>query len=196
MRGMKKALVAVAAAAAMAAIPASAQATQWTVNGLRSNAVTQVAGLITLVPTASSLRVSCLVNLGVSHTNTLTAANVSVTSASFSGCETNIANCTVTAGPTSLPWSGTASISGGVSRVSVALSFSNTFGSACPSPLTSQTFSETGTLSPSFDPVGQSLLLDGTSASGSVSGPLGTAYLNGGFDLQVTTPASGVLGLA
>jgi hypothetical protein len=194
MRGAKQAVIAMAAVAA-AAIPATAQATEWTVDGVRSNATTEVAGLITLVPTASSLRVSCFVNLGVSHTNTLTAANVSITSANFVGCETNIANCTVTAGPTSLPWNGTASISGGVSRVSVALSFSNTFGSGCPSPLTSQTFSETGTLSPSFDPVGQSLLLDGTSASGSVSGPLGTAKLDGGFDLRVTSPADGILGL-
>lgn len=195
MRGVKMALVAVAAGAAVV-LPAAAQATEWTVDGVRSNATTQVAGLITLVPSSSSLRVSCLVNLGVSHTNTLTAANVSVTSASFSGCETNITNCTVTAGPTSLPWSGTGVISGGVSRVSVTLSFSNTFGSGCPSPLTSQTFSESGTLSPSFSAATHSLLLDGTSASGSVSGPLGTALLSGGFDLRVTTPAGGALGLA
>lgn len=189
-------LVLAAAVAAGAGVPAVGQAAEWTVDGVRSNATADVSGLITLVPASSSLRVSCLVNLQTSHANTALTANVSVTSASFPTCGTNVAGCDVTAAATALPWNGAGDLSGADPRVDVAgVSFTNTFSAGCPSPLSGGTFSETGTLTPKFVASSQSLLLDGTSASGTVSGPLGTATLDGGFDLRVSSPVGGHLGL-
>lgn len=194
MRGGKTALVTFAAIAATA-IPATAQATEWTVDGLRSDATTEVAGMIVLAR-PSTAKVTCMTSLEASHTNGLTTAGLSVTAVDFASCDTDVSGCTASAVPTSLPWSGTGGISGGVSRFQLpSVSFSVTYGAGCPAPLTSATITETGSFAPEFVASGPYLLLDGTSASGTLTSSLGTAHLNGGFDLRVATPVGGSLGL-
>lgn len=193
---MKKAIAlgAIVAVGAVAA-PATSNAASWTTSGsvFSGTMAGTASGALTLVPVGSALRVTCDVTLNVSLVNP--GATLSVTGATFANCVTNIPGCTVsaTAAGGTLPWPGVGAASQTITvgTPTSKVYFTNTFGAGCPAPLTGGTFYEEGVLTPVLDTPTETINFDGTAGTGSLTGPLGTAYVDGFLD--VTTP--GPLGL-
>lgn len=151
-------------------------------------------GSLTLVPDGSPLRVTCDVTLDVTLSNP--DAQVQVNGADFDNCVTNFPGCAVTATAlgtgSTLPWTGTGDALSQTLTVNDVY-FVNSF-SGCPDPLGNNSLPEAGTLSPTFDSGSQQISFDGSSATGELTGPLGTAWVLG--DLDVTTPNGEVLELS
>lgn len=186
---MRKAMVVGAVVAVGAfAVPAAASAAEWTLDGnpiVGSESVT-AEGALTIVPAGSALRMTCNASLDVALGED---AAVQVDDAYFSDCSTNLPGCTLdlharSFAPfvSSLPWLGV----GDESTMGVAIddvSWMRKFSLGCPSPLTGAYFSESGDVVPVFDAVNQRLWFDGTGATGTLTSPIGTAYLDGGLDV-------------
>lgn len=130
----KFAVAAVVAAGAVA-LPAAAQADNWTSGGsvLVTNKNVSLAGAIEMNAAGGALRVNC----EVSGTATLLASGATGTINTFvidaSSCTTNLPGCAVSAASTSAPWGVVGSAAGSTISIS-SVSFTNTLaGAGCGS---------------------------------------------------------------